>query len=122
MEFGSSGRVYNKAEILAAIGREPTARYAIKDFKTTAIAPGAALITYRASMLLDSGGETVEFASQFALETDRRPLANGVPPRYADSVVRCGLKSPFAAAKEALLSRSERRQYVPGVRTRFMID
>lgn len=60
MEFGSTGRVYNKAEILTAIAREQTARYSIKGFKTTAIASGVALVTYRASRLRKSGEEPVE--------------------------------------------------------------
>jgi hypothetical protein len=46
-EFGKSGRVYSKAEILALLQDEAGARIAMKDFACQPVSEGVALVTYR---------------------------------------------------------------------------
>lgn len=45
-EFGSSGRIWNKQEILDALKLEPPFEAAMEEFQVTEIAPGAVLATY----------------------------------------------------------------------------
>lgn len=48
VEFGSSGRVFDKQQIIEAIGQEDTTcQRSMHDFKTTVLAPGVVLATYR---------------------------------------------------------------------------
>jgi hypothetical protein len=51
IEFGSSGRVYDKAQILAALGEEqrdgPSVQATASDFEVRILADGVALVTYR---------------------------------------------------------------------------
>jgi len=58
-EFGSSGRSYAKAEVLRALASEAggSPRFAISDFRVSALAPQVALATYRASSSLSKGGD-----------------------------------------------------------------
>ena len=46
-EFGSSGRIFSKVEILDALQTEVPAKLHLEDFETTPLAPGAVLVTYR---------------------------------------------------------------------------
>ena len=48
-EFGSSGRVYTRSEIIDALASETTAPFSISDFLAVPLSAGAALVTYRAS-------------------------------------------------------------------------
>src|SRR5262245_9638181 len=51
IEFGSSGRVYDKAQIIAALGKEqrdgPSVPATAYDFEVRVLADGVALVTYR---------------------------------------------------------------------------
>ena len=48
VEFGSSGRIFNKRQIIDAIRHEDgTCQRSIHDFRTTVLAPGVVLATYR---------------------------------------------------------------------------
>lgn len=49
VEFGSSGRVFDKPQIIAALRGEPTttSQRSVLDFRTTVLAPGVVLVTYR---------------------------------------------------------------------------
>jgi hypothetical protein len=49
VEFGSSGRVYDKRTVLAALASDDAAPFVVTDFRTTLLAPGVALATYRAT-------------------------------------------------------------------------
>ncbi len=57
IEFGSSGRVYNKALIVEALAQETTAEAAlvpeVHHFAVQFIAPDAVLVTYRSSRRTD---------------------------------------------------------------------
>jgi hypothetical protein len=56
LEFGSSGRVWTRQEILAALRAEPAVRFTIRDFRVRRVARDAALATYRARAEPGSGG------------------------------------------------------------------
>ncbi len=47
VEFGSSGRVYDRQSIIDELGKETSIRISITDFKTTVLAPGTVFATYR---------------------------------------------------------------------------
>jgi hypothetical protein len=47
IEFGSSGRIFDKQQIIASLQMEPTVRRSLVDFKTLILAPGVILVTYR---------------------------------------------------------------------------
>ena len=47
VEFGSSGRVLDKQQIIAALQHEPAMQRSLLDFRTTVLAPGVVLVTYR---------------------------------------------------------------------------
>lgn len=57
-EFGSSGRVYDREEILHALGTEPVARLSLAGFRATMLSPSAALVTYESVHSDVSGKET----------------------------------------------------------------
>ena len=48
IEFGSSGRIFDKQQIIASLQMEPTVRRSLVDFKTWILAPAVVLVTYRA--------------------------------------------------------------------------
>jgi hypothetical protein len=66
-EFGKSGRVYDKAAILALLANQAPALIASDDFALTLIAPGAALLTYRST----SSGMTALRSSLWVHRDDR---------------------------------------------------
>ena len=47
VEFGSSGRVLTKAQIIAALRAEPPVRRSLRAFRAVRLAPGVVLATYR---------------------------------------------------------------------------
>jgi hypothetical protein len=46
VEFGSSGRVYDKAAVVALLRTETPGSHAMTDFRATLLAPSVALVTY----------------------------------------------------------------------------
>lgn len=48
VEIGSSGRIFNKRQIVEGSQNEPPIRRALTDFKISVLAPGVVLVTYRA--------------------------------------------------------------------------
>jgi hypothetical protein len=48
IEFGSSGRVFNKRQIIESLQHEPATPRTLMDFRTSVLAPGVRLVTYRA--------------------------------------------------------------------------
>lgn len=48
VEFGSSGQIYNKQQVIESLKLGPAIRLSITDFKTTTLAAGVVLVTYRA--------------------------------------------------------------------------
>jgi len=49
VEFGSSGRVYEKQSIIDELSQEPEIRFLMKDFRAFSLAQGVVLVTYRAT-------------------------------------------------------------------------
>ena len=47
IEFGSSGRIFDKQQIIASLQMEPTVRRSLADFNTSVLAPEIVLVTYR---------------------------------------------------------------------------
>lgn len=48
VEFGSSGRSYDKKQVLYLLRKQVPARLTIEEFRVVELAPAAALVTYRA--------------------------------------------------------------------------
>lgn len=55
IEFGSSGQVFDKRQIIDNLQAEPQIRRSLVDFKTLPLAPGLVLATYRAVRYGDPG-------------------------------------------------------------------
>ncbi len=53
-EFGSSGRIYTKLDILAELSTEQPAMITLSDFTCDLVAPSVALVTYKSFATLDS--------------------------------------------------------------------
>lgn len=58
IEFGSSGRIYSRERIIEAMRSESPIRRSLTGFKTTMLAPGVVLATYRAVRNGSSGPES----------------------------------------------------------------
>jgi glyoxylase I family protein len=48
VEFASSGRTYDKKQVIYHLGRQLPAQVRIEEFRVVELAPGIALVTYRA--------------------------------------------------------------------------
>ncbi|SFQ12879.1 hypothetical protein SAMN03159489_02654 [Pseudomonas sp. NFPP07] len=53
VEFGASGRVWNRAQIIEALLEEAPAQHSVSDFRVQLLATGVALVTYRCRTLID---------------------------------------------------------------------
>ena len=53
-EFGRSGRIYNREEILAASGEEIRATFPLKDFTVHEVEKNVALVTYVSEVTFES--------------------------------------------------------------------
>jgi hypothetical protein len=56
-EYGSSGHIFSKAEIIRALQCESPVHFSMKDFQASLLSEGIALVTYRA--LKDQPGSPV---------------------------------------------------------------
>jgi hypothetical protein len=62
VEFGSSGRVFDKQQMIEALKEDGVAcQRSLRDFSIRLLAPGVVLATYRASRKDDNIDEPVEF-------------------------------------------------------------
>lgn len=57
VEFGSSGRTYNKEETVELLAAEPCDEVRVFDFKVQMFTPACALVTYRAVTRREGDGE-----------------------------------------------------------------
>ena len=63
VEFGSSGRVFDKRQVIASLqGEEPRQR-SLSDFRAVLLAAGVALVTYRVHAIDASGTSTASLRS-----------------------------------------------------------
>ena len=59
VEFGSSGRVFNKKQIMAALAKDTPMKRSLTDFEATMLSQDVALVTYRATRRSKAGGSAV---------------------------------------------------------------
>jgi hypothetical protein len=59
IEFGSSGRIFDKRQIIESVRNEPPVQRSLLDFKTSVLAPGVVLATYRIVRHGASGAQSV---------------------------------------------------------------
>ena len=82
MEFGSSGRIFTKSQIIEALQGEEPVRRALEEFKTSLLAPGVVLGDVSRGPLWCGWGAPKAFAAQLHLEVHGRPLADGLSSRH----------------------------------------
>jgi hypothetical protein len=57
VEFGSSGRVFDRARVIASVSGQTAFRSRLDEFVVRSLAPGVALTTYRLSAWSESEGQ-----------------------------------------------------------------
>ena len=63
VELGSSGRIFNREEIIAALRSEAPGKRELSNFKTKVLADGLVLVTYRSSRTFPTGLEAMALRS-----------------------------------------------------------
>lgn len=71
-EFGSSGRVWNKQQILDHLETEPPFEATLQDFETAEVAAGAVLATYRVTIRRREAGATHTLRSSLWINREGR--------------------------------------------------
>ena len=72
LEFGSSGRIYDKPQVIAALPHEAPTTISLTDFRTRVLTPNVVLVTYQA---LRSG--STESAAAYSLRSSLWQLMDG---------------------------------------------
>jgi len=86
VEFGSSGRTYNKSEVIESLRQEyrgDSVQRTIVDFTVLWLAPNTVLATYRLVVWHDRA-EREQHIAKLDLEIERRQLADGFSSGHAD--------------------------------------
>ncbi len=83
-EFGSSGRIYTKLDILAELSTEQPALITLSDFACELIAPTVALVTYKSLATYDNR------AGALALRSSLWVMKVPDEPRYGQAAPREG--------------------------------
>lgn len=60
VEFGSSGKVYNKPEVVHALQHEPETKFEVVDFKINPLSPEVVLATYRVKKIRVEENKTTQ--------------------------------------------------------------
>ena len=60
VEFGSSGQVFNKKQIIAALSKETPIKRSLTDFESTMLSESVALVRYRATRRADHNKTPVQ--------------------------------------------------------------
>lgn len=71
-EFGSSGRIFTKEQILLELSSEPAASLSISDFKLRFADRESALVTYRSTRIDNAGAQRIALRSSFWIRRDAR--------------------------------------------------
>lgn len=50
VEFGSSGRIFEKTDVIEALKVESSTHFSLEDFRAAPLSEGVVLVTYRATM------------------------------------------------------------------------
>jgi hypothetical protein len=74
-EFGSSGRVYTKLDILSELSTEQPAMVTITEFTCDLVSPGVALVTYKSLTTHESRAQTRELRSSIWAQRPVQPYA-----------------------------------------------
>ena len=69
MEFGGSGKVYNKKDTIEALQKEPAGQISAHDFKINLLTPEVALLTYTAIKRDSANNETTSLRSSLWKKT-----------------------------------------------------
>lgn len=72
VEYGASGRVFTKAEILDLLAAESPQRIEMTEFVARLVAPDVALVTYRAARRSQSGQDAVSLRSSLWIHHGHR--------------------------------------------------
>jgi hypothetical protein len=72
VEFGSSGRVFDRDAVLAAASADTPFQWRIDDFVARSLGAGVALTTYRLSAWSDAGSVRVTLRSSMWVEREGR--------------------------------------------------
>lgn len=72
VEFGSSGRIFSKAQILDVLAEETGRRIELTEFAVHLLAPDAALATYRAVLHTGSGAPGATLRSSLWIRGEGR--------------------------------------------------
>ena len=69
LEFGRSGRIYDKANILEAVAQQPDGQRSLRQFSAKALAPSVALVTYWSTLCDANGNERYSLRSSIWTRT-----------------------------------------------------
>jgi len=72
VEFGVSGRVFDKLDVLEAADRLPDIETPLADFAVEALSDSVVLVTYRSVTRLDGGGSSTALRSSIWVRTGDR--------------------------------------------------
>jgi hypothetical protein len=72
VEYGSSGRVFTKEEILDLLAAESPQHIELADFAARLLAPGVAFVTFRAIRRTDSSDSVASLRSSIWIQRDSR--------------------------------------------------
>lgn len=88
VEFGSSGCVFNKEEVMHSLPEEKDTHWSLTDFKATTLAPDAILVTYTAVKQQSGGQKSFSLRSSiWKLNEDKWQMIfhQGTPSTLNDS-------------------------------------
>jgi hypothetical protein len=87
VEFGSSGGVYNKQQVIEGLKQEgppdPSISLSLVDFIARRLSSDVILVTYRIIQEAAPGAKRESRFAKLNLEIDRRAMADGLSSRYA---------------------------------------
>lgn len=99
VEFGSSGRIFNREEAIAAVQAGPSEQLQLADFKAKILAPGLVLATYTSTRVSSTGQQVSALRSSLWRFREGRwqvifhqgtPVPDSRSKRAPNPVVRAG--------------------------------
>lgn len=101
-ECGSSGRVWNKEELVSALDNESTPQFSIANFEAAILSPDIVLVTYRAAHHCACTGESTASLRSF-LWVDGMDDANSVSSRGCEYLLTWNFRHIANAMLEPVL-------------------
>lgn len=113
VEYGSSGRVFGKADVLAAADHLPDVELPLRDFTARMLSPHTAIVMYRSTTRRPDGSTAQALRSSvwvFAQDRWQMALHQGTPINLSplEPIVRSSLASQYHAALAMLRDVIER--------------